>query len=209
MSLSTVFFLVLGIIAMVFIFVFRAQAKQQRQVQQNAEHLIDRALAAFPDYRGKPAVMGDSLVLLIDDAKQATLVASAAGQAKEIPFSDFEAIEILEDGFSVAQTRKMGTIGRAAVGGLVAGGVGAVIGAVSAGSETIQREVVTNITVKVSTKDTSFPQLSWCTYAAQAFVENMNKAEVDLARAAARQFAQQFTPIFESNANKDHKLVSI
>ncbi len=209
MSVSAIAFLVFGIIVAVFVVVFRAQAKQQRQVQQNAEHLMDRALAAFPEYRGKPVVMGDSLVLLIDDAKQATLVANAAGQAKEIPFSDFEAIEILEDGFSVAQTRKTGTIGRAAVGGLVAGGVGAVIGAVSAGSETTQREVVTNITVQVTTKDTSFPQLSWCTFAAQAFVENMNKTEVDLARAAARQFAQQFTPIFEPNAKQDHKLVSI
>ena len=98
MAFSTAIYLALFIIAVVFVGVFMSQARQQRQAQEQAQSLLDRALAKFPGYTGKPAVLGNSLVLLIDQTKQSALVASATGQAKEIPFADFERLKFWKMG---------------------------------------------------------------------------------------------------------------
>lgn len=201
--LAIIFVVVVGI------GVFVSQSEREARIQQSAQSLVERAISKFPSFKGKPAILGDALVLIIDSEREVTLVATGDGRAKEIPFSSFLGIEILEDGHSIAETRRKGTLGRTAVGGLLGGGVGAVIGAVSAGSVTKQKEIISNITISIATCDTSFPQLAWCTFAPQFGLEHMNAMEVELQRKLARQFAQQFAPIFESPKNRDEMIVEI
>ena len=186
-----------------------AETGRQHQIDQAATNLLGRAVKKFPNYAGRHAICGDALILVLDEERRTTLVANADGVAKEIPFSKFESIEILEDGHTVAETRKKGVLTRAAVGGALTGGVGAVIGAVSAGSVTTQKEIVTNITVTVSTSDSSFPTLSWCTFAPKFGLEHMTAFEVKAQRENARAFANQFSPIFQPNTAMDDDLVTI
>ncbi len=201
-------FSVLAMIAIAVLYIIFEFSRQNR-IQASAENLVDRALNKFPTYRNKPAVLGEELVLLMDESKQTALVATAEGNAKEIPFADFTGIEVLEDGHTVSETRRKGTLGRAAAGGLLAGGVGAVLGAVSAGSETRHKEVVSNITVAVRTEDASFPVLAWCTFAPTIGLEHMSDVEVQMQRRAANDFAAQFAPIFAVNAKSDPNLNTI
>ncbi|MEM7058967.1 MAG: hypothetical protein AAF557_15370 [Pseudomonadota bacterium] len=178
-------------------------------VNNSAKSLLSRALKKFPEFGGQPVIKGAELILVVDEARQTTLVATSDGAAKEIPFSSYERIKILEDGHTVSETRRTGTLARAAVGGLVAGGAGAIVGGLSAGSVTNNREIVTNITVAVLTSDKSFPMLAWRTYSPTFAVDQLTPADAQLARLNAQNFAQQFTPIFTANESKDVELAAI
>lgn len=66
-------------------------------------------------------------------------------------YSDIIDFELLEDGTSVAK----GGLGRAVVGGLLFGGVGAVVGGVTGGKKA--NEICTNLKVKITVKDMDSP----------------------------------------------------
>lgn len=199
----------LAIIVLVFLGVWFAQSRRDRVVREAADNLMERALARFPGYANKPCIAGNTLILIMDESRDVALVASADGLAKEIPFGDFVGVRILEDGHSVAETKRKGVLPRAVVGGMVSGGAGAVIGALSAGSQTVTREIVTNITVVATTNDPTFPTLSWCLFNPVIGVEHMQAAEVQMQRMAARNFLARFQPLFRAKDMEGGQAVAI
>lgn len=180
------------------VLVFWFQAKQRAAVDASSKSITDRALRKFPQYAGCPFIGGATMNLYLNERSSTALVATAEGVAKEIPFSQFSSLEIQEDGHSVGVTKRKGAIGRAAIGGLAFGGAGAVVGAVTAGSETRQSEIVSNISVVVKTADPSFPVMAWSVYSASFGLEHQTPMEVQLARQNAQKFAGQFAPVFDA-----------
>lgn len=83
-------------------------------------------------------INGDFIALLSDENRVMKFVDSI------IPYDDIESYSIVANNVTVAHTRtkSKGSLSRAVVGGVIAGGVGAVVGALSAGSkaETIYSE---------------------------------------------------------------------
>ncbi|WP_440896256.1 hypothetical protein ACS127_17300 [Amphibacillus sp. Q70] len=87
-----------------------------------------------------------------DDHKKKWGIPSALGLVLPQNFYDYNdvvAIELLEDG----QTQVKGGIGRALVGGALAGGAGAIVGAVTRKS----KDVCNSLKVKVTTRDINKP----------------------------------------------------
>jgi heme A synthase len=192
-SLWLGFFIVVAVIVLVFWF----QAKERAAVDAGSQSITDRALSKFPQYVGCPVIGGATMNLYLHKRNATALVATAQGVAKEIPFSQFDSLEIQEDGHSVGITKRKGAIGRAAIGGLAFGGAGAVVGAITAGSETRQNEIVSNISVVIRTADPSFPMMAWNVFSASFGLEHQTPVEVQLARQKAQNFAGQFAPIFD------------
>ncbi|MCG3267354.1 hypothetical protein [Yoonia sp. I 8.24] len=66
------------------------------------------------------------LVLMMHPQDRTAMIATGDGRTKELPFSAFLSAEIKEDGHAVTDTRRSGTLGRAAIGGVISGGTGAI-----------------------------------------------------------------------------------
>jgi hypothetical protein len=90
--------------------------------------------------------------LTLDENKKQWLIPGKFGGTKKswvFNFSDIKEFELLENGGSVGS----GGLGRAVAGGILLGGVGAVVGGLSGG----RSSVVNNLQVKITTKDIDRP----------------------------------------------------
>lgn len=74
---------------------------------------------------------------------------------KEINYDDILRVEIVEDGVSVTQTSRRGQIGGALLGGVLAGGVGAIIGGLSSEKRNVDK--VKNIQLQIIINNTNQP----------------------------------------------------
>ena len=167
-----------------------------RQTERRATELETRVKSKSRKYQGMPSLRGDGLVLMMHPQDRTAMIATGDGRTKELPFSAFISAEIKEDGHAVTDTRRSGTLGRAAIGGVISGGTGAIIGALTAKQIATTREIVTHISIEVTTSDPEFPLLSWTTFAPLIAVEKMQPAEVDLQRKNAVALYNQLAPLF-------------
>lgn len=76
-------------------------------------------------------------------------------QLDEINFSDILESKVIEDNITVTKSSKGGLIGGAAVGSMVAGGVGAIIGGLSGNK--VSRDSVLSMTLEIVVNDLSNP----------------------------------------------------
>lgn len=166
------------------------------QTERRATELETRVKSKSRKYHGMPSLRGDGLVLMMHPQDRTAMIATGDGRTKELPFSAFLSAEIKEDGHAVTDTRRSGTLGRAAIGGMISGGTGAIIGALTAKQIATTREIVTHISIEVATSDPEFPLLSWTTFAPLIAVEKMQPAEVELQRKNAVALYNQLAPLF-------------
>ena len=90
--------------------------------------------------------------LSLDENKKQWLIPGSFGGIKKswvFNFSDIKEFELLENGGSVGS----GGLGRAVAGGILLGGVGAIVGGLSGG----RSSVVNNLQIKITTKDIDRP----------------------------------------------------
>lgn len=95
-----------------------------------------------------------SRILLDDNSKRWAIVSQIRGKRKEADtfnFSDILDFELLEDGAQIAS----GGLGRAAVGGILFGGVGAIVGGVTGKRKTNTK--VNSLRIKVTMRNLSQP----------------------------------------------------
>jgi uncharacterized membrane protein len=101
---------------------------------------------------------------------------------KVISFSDIIGVELIEDGNTISKKSTSRTIGGAIVGGVLTGGVGAIIGGLSGGST--QKNKVSSLSVKIHIRDLSNPSIlikcfdsRTMTTEAKASIETVGKME--------------------------------
>lgn len=91
--------------------------------------------------------------LIDNDSRQIIFLSADTEQEEyrcwELNFSDVLGTEVIRDKQVLIQTKKQGGLSRALVGGLIFGGVGAIVGGLSAGSKSTQTEVTRNLTLEV------------------------------------------------------------
>lgn len=112
---------------------------------------------------------------------------------KIISFNDVVDCEIIEDN-SVVQK---GGIGRAVVGGIIAGGVGAVVGATTRKTSNI----VNNLAVRIITKDAQYPMQIF------SFIDHETKRDSDKYKYSyqtAQELYSTFVSIINSNSISDN-----
>lgn len=72
---------------------------------------------------------------------------------------DIISVELREGTETISKTVRSGGLGRAAVGGILLGGVGAIVGATTAGSNTVSKTKLTSITVIIMVDDDNTPMI--------------------------------------------------
>lgn len=91
--------------------------------------------------------------LIDNESRRIVFLSADTGQEEyrywELNFSDVLGTEVVRDKQVLIQTKKHGGLSRALVGGLIFGGVGAIVGGLSAGSKSTQTEVTRNLTLEV------------------------------------------------------------
>lgn len=116
---------------------------------------IDRLLESAGYRATKKCLDADKVkaVALIDGDQSICLVDGETVRA--FPSRDILSVEVIEDGVTVTSTSRSNQIGGAVVGGLLAGGVGAVVGGLSAKTQTTSKIREVNLVVTVN--DTTSP----------------------------------------------------
>ncbi len=186
-----------------------SQNASSKKIEEAADNLEMKALRKFPDYQGRPAVRGAQLVLIMNTDKRKALVVSGQGFAKEIPFEKFTEAEIITDGHTIAETKRKGAVGRALVGGILTGGAGAVVGALTAKSISTSNRRITAIDVTLLSNDEQFPKLQWSVFSPGMVLQSLDQMEAEHYLSEAAAIYNSFSPIFSLHANEENGLVEI
>ncbi len=139
--------LVVGAIALVFV-IAHGQNEQARKAQDS--------LASVPGFRTSAAFVSSFNkhgIAIEHDSKRVLL--SSPNATKLLQPSEIIDVELLEDNHSLLKTNRASQLGGAVVGGLLLGGVGAVIGGLSGSKRSTAR--VSKLTLRITTTDFELP----------------------------------------------------
>lgn len=100
---------------------------------------------------------GKSLTFWAFNFDERILIVGSRDQALECAFDKVAAIEVIENGASLTKTTRDSPLLRAAVGGLLFGGVGAIVGGLSASSTSQSEARITSIDLKLIIDDRAHP----------------------------------------------------
>lgn len=100
---------------------------------------------------------GITALAVDDDRKQVCLVASAGGSIghRMLAYASIMSVEVEEDGAVISSVSRGSQLAGAAVGGLLLGGVGAVVGAMTGARK--EKRQVSRVVLKVTTEDVVDP----------------------------------------------------
>ncbi len=126
----------------------------------NRKKEMESKLKSLPDFNLTQQIMGcdGSSGLAVDEKRQKVCLITnnrASVSQRIISYKDIFSVELFEDGNSVTKTVRSSQIGGAVVGGLLLGGVGAVIGGLSGKTETSGK--IKRIDLRLIVNDMSAP----------------------------------------------------
>lgn len=93
----------------------------------------------------------------VDDAQERVVIITK-DSTRSFAYNDILSVELLESGNVVSRKSTKGIIGRAIVGGVLAGGAGTIVGGLSA--KNTERRKVSSIVVKITLRDVVDPVLN-------------------------------------------------
>lgn len=121
---------------------------------------MESRLSDLPDFTPTQQVMGcdgNSGLAVDEPRKKICLIVNSGTAVSErvISYKDIFSVELFEDGTSITKTVRSSQIGGAVVGGLLLGGVGAIIGGLSGKAETSGK--VKRVDLRLIVNDTAAP----------------------------------------------------
>jgi len=137
----------LGVIAQIW---YSNEMKEERIEEKRK---LNWTLNKLDNFNTTKKMIGAWGLIAIDEKTEQIAVKEAVGEIRKYKYSDILSCEVLVDG--VTTFKKSNTIGRAIVGGVLAGGAGAIIGGLS-GKEKKDAEIK-NLDFKIVFKDTQKP----------------------------------------------------
>lgn len=151
--LTNWFWTILALIGLAIAFYGFLSAENNIEQAKKATDRVSKRLHGIKDFTVNQALhspSSDSGIAL--DEKRKTVCIFNSGppfRHKIYDFSDILAVEVVEDGHTTIKTERSSQIGGAIVGGLLLGGVGAVVGGLSGNksSKTITRRIDLRITI--------------------------------------------------------------
>jgi hypothetical protein len=119
---------------------------------------MDETIAALPGFKAGQFIRDNQQAFLVEVGERRVAVVARVGDkmtSRVFPIAKIVSVAIYEDGNSITETVRSSQLGGALVGGLLAGGVGAVIGGLSSKTET--RQTVRDISLRFVLDDTRNP----------------------------------------------------
>jgi hypothetical protein len=149
---------VFGLIIIIGLIYFAAKVEQK---SKELEISIGSYFSSIENFHPTYEIFGcdnETGIAIDEDKKQICLFTNKRYLSHRlISFSDIISAEIHENGVSVTQTSSSSVVGRAVVGGLLLGGVGAIIGGLSAKKESNSISKVDRIELRITVNDLSDP----------------------------------------------------
>jgi len=142
-----------------------ASAVIQIALTSNKRKKMESNLNSITDFSPSEKIIGcdGNTGLAIDEQQKKICLIMCNGPSatnKIIPYKEILSVEILEDGTTVTKTSRSSQIGSAAIGGLLFGGAGAVIGGLTGKTETIGK--IGNVTLHIVINDIASPTHDVC-----------------------------------------------
>lgn len=145
-------FLIIGLAVVV--------AIAQAIVTSSMRKAMETRLGQLPDFSATQKVMGcdgNAGLALDEQRKKLCLIANGSAGVTErvVSYRDILSVELFEDGSSITKTSRSSQIGGALVGGVLLGGIGAVIGGLSGKAKTSTK--VKRVNLRLVVNDTTAP----------------------------------------------------
>jgi hypothetical protein len=154
---------VLGIIILVGIFVAAIylsgeDSKKKSKIQNDKINKLNELKIQIKDFTITQKFQSkdfNSSILLDEESKKVCFIFTNNNSPEIYDYKDILESEILEDGITITNTSRTSQLGGALVGGILAGGVGVVVGGLS-GKKSTEREI-NKIDLKVVVNNTKSP----------------------------------------------------
>lgn len=145
-----------GMLGLMFLLVVIGQVwygidKKKEQQELASQHTAE--LSHLEGFSSTKKLIGPWGLIAIDDVGKQIAFREGSGAIQKYPYSDILGCEVVEDGETTY--RKSGALGRAVVGGIIAGGAGAIIGGVTAKGQ--ENKEVKTVDFKLLLRDTNNP----------------------------------------------------
>jgi hypothetical protein len=131
----------------------------QHVVTSNKKERMESSLRTVSGFNATQTVLGcdGSTGLAVDETRQLVclLFSNESQSPRTISYKDILSAELFEDGSSVTKTARGSQVGGAIVGGLMLGGVGAIIGGLS--GKTVTTGKVKRVELRLTINDTKAP----------------------------------------------------
>ena len=150
-----VLIVIIGLIFIMLSVTNQNEKNKRQEYNDNLTSLMKTAPAAFNST--KTITISDDLVFLIDNNDKKVCILRPNFQ-KIFNYDQIIDIEYIVNEETIASKSNLNTIGRAIVGGAVAGGVGAIVGGLSGKTKSVN--LISKISVKLLFQDLDFPALS-------------------------------------------------
>lgn len=120
---------------------------------------MEEKISSMSDFVPSQKIVGveDFYTFMIDDTHEQICYLDST-KKHIIPYDKIIKVELIEDGTTISSKSTMRTIGGTLVGGMLAGGVGAVVGGLSGNSKNLKK--VSAIQVKISIRDLNVPSIT-------------------------------------------------
>lgn len=138
-----------------FIYAIWASAEGEKKLRMKKRSL-HKDLCYLPGFVYSKKFISPNGFIAIDDSNKQIAIKEKSGRIRKFPYSSILSCEILEDG--VTTYKKTSTVGRAIVGGVLAGGAGAIVGGLS--GKNVKNKEVISLDLRIVIKDTYRPSFT-------------------------------------------------
>jgi len=139
-----------GVIAQIW---YSTEKEKERKEQRKK---INNQLSNLENFKTTKRLVGPWGLIAIDDINEQIAIKESKGNIRKYPYSEIIGCEIIENGETTY--RKSSIIGRAIIGGVIAGGAGAIIGGLS--GKLKKDKEIKNLDFKITFKDTNRPNFT-------------------------------------------------
>lgn len=174
-------------------------AKQSDYESKALSEIADKGIKLNPQTKTGYGIIG------VDESKRELVIVNSELINQKwisIPFDEIFSCELIVDGQSVFKKSAVRTVGGAALGGVIAGGVGAVIGGLSGSYK--ENKDIKRIDLRVVTKSIS-NNMHYITF----FSDGTNKAYLKSKMAEAESWKNTISVIIDKVDNEENKSISV
>lgn len=180
----------LGFILLTFVISAIWSGKEAEKERKEKRNKLSEELEHLEGFSPTKKLISPWGLIAIDNKSKQIAIREASGRISKYPYSAILSCEVIEDG--VTTYKKSSSVGRAIVGGVIAGGAGAIIGGLSGKDK--QNKEIKYLDFKVVIKDVNTPSFKIRFF--DAWEEtNKTKESIKITDAV-------YGPMFEKSANQ-------
>lgn len=147
-------FFIIVLVVVIVVGILQAMSNSEKIEEKGKKNY--QTLKSLPDFNVTKVIEGvNNEYLFAVDEKVKKIAVIQSLHKTIIPFDQIISVEVIEDNVIIQQKSSLRTIGGAVVGGVLAGGAGAVVGGLS--GDSTQNKTVSKVQVKIKLRDINHP----------------------------------------------------